>query len=226
MDNTHELVIDQPMSVVWPALTDLRCVAAALPGAGIEDSSADGWYDGLFRIKLGAFNAAFRGRARYLTVDDDAHRFVLEGTGGSAHGDASLSVECQAEEHGADRTHVRLTSSINLTGRLAQFGSSMADGVLRQLMDAFAANLASSFSSPDSGALTAKRAEAGPATALPSAPAADAFSVGGSLLAPVQPYLPALVTGLIGAVVGLLLGRLGRSPRETRIVVHLSSAPR
>ncbi len=220
MDNSHELVIDQPMHVVWPALTDLRRVAAVLPGAEIEDSSADGWFDGLFRIKLGAFNASFRGKARYRSIDDDAHSFVLEGAGGSAHGDARLTVSCQAEERDTTHTLVRLTSSIELTGRLAQFGSSMADGVLRQLMDAFAANLEHSFIPVTAPTATSTRQHA-PATAPATPPSADAFKVGGSLLTPIRPSLPAILTGLLGVAAGLLIGRRAGPGRVRPIIVHL-----
>src|SRR5690606_6756933 len=96
MDHTHDITIDEPISVVWPALIDLTRVAQALPGAQLEDQESDGSFNGLFRIKLGAFSAAFRGRARYSLVDEELHRFVLEGSGGSAHGDATLTVTGQA----------------------------------------------------------------------------------------------------------------------------------
>ncbi|WP_110207239.1 SRPBCC domain-containing protein [Nocardioides daejeonensis] len=225
MDNSHELVIDQPMRVVWPALTDLRRVAAALPGAEIQDSSADGWFDGLFRIKLGAFNASFRGKARYRTIDDEAHGFVLEGAGGSAHGDARLTVACQAEERDSTHTVVRLTSSIDLTGRLAQFGSSMADGVLRQLMDAFARNLEHSFA-PVTELTAADAAQPGPTTAAAAPPSTDAFDVGGSLLTPIRPLLPAVLIGLLGVAAGLLIGRWAGSKRVRPIIVHLATDPR
>jgi len=224
VDSTHELIIDQPIDDVWPALVDLRRVAASLPGAELEDEASDGWFDGLFKIKLGAFNAAFRGQARYRSVDEAAHRFVLEGTGGSPHGDATLTVTGEASSETAGTTRVRLTSSIDLTGRLAQFGASMADNVLAQLMDTFARNLAQSFDQD-----AAPSAAAPASTATPSAGAnaraaasADVFDVGGSLGFSLSSALPILAAAVAGTIAGALMARMGRKPRELHILVRLT----
>jgi len=224
VDSTHELIIEQPIDDVWPALVDLRRVAASLPGAELEDEASDGWFDGLFKIKLGAFNAAFRGQARYRSVDEAAHRFILEGTGGSPHGDATLTVAGVASSENAATTRVRLTSSIDLTGRLAQFGASMADNVLAQLMDAFARNLAQSFSEDAAPNASAPASAASPpaGTNARGATSADAFDVGGSLGFSLNSALPIVAAAVAGTIAGVLLARMGRKPRELHILVRLT----
>lgn len=228
MDHTHELVIDRPLATVWPVLVDLRALAQALPGATIEDAESDGTFRGVFKIKLGAFTAAFRGQASYASVEHDRHRFVLEGAGSSAHGNAVLRVEGLAEERPGSTTGLRLTSSIDLTGRLAQFGSSMADDVVGRLMDAFAHNLVQGFvserpkdvESPRTGA--EKMPEAAGFSVGASGPAdTTSFDLGGSLLPKLERLPRVALAGALGVLVGVVIGRSRqwRSPLRAVIVI-------
>ena len=201
MELSHEFRVRRPLAEVWPALIDLGAVAAALPGASLEDVESDGTRQGRFRIKLGSFVASFRGRARYVSVDEDAHAFVLEGSGSSAQGDATLRITGEASEDGSSTT-VHLHSRIELTGRIAQLGSSMAPEVVGRLLDQFVVNMTASLEGgPDADAVAAPQsAPSSPATARPAGDSADTFDLGGSML-------PALGgRAVVGAAIALTVG--------------------
>jgi carbon monoxide dehydrogenase subunit G len=129
---THEFEMGRPVDEVWAGLLDLRNVAAALPGASVGAVEPDGTHRGTLRLKLGSFVTSFRGVARYTEVDESEHRVVLDARGTSSQGQASIGlVGLTLPGSSADRTTVRLTSSVALSGRVASFGASLASDVAR-----------------------------------------------------------------------------------------------
>jgi carbon monoxide dehydrogenase subunit G len=223
MTIVHDFVIDRPLDDVWRVVTDLPSVARAIPGARVEDAESDGTYQGSLKLKLGAIGASFRGTARYEEIDPDARTFVLEGSGNSAQGGASLRVEGSLAP-GQDGTAVTLTSSVRLTGQLGQFGGGMADDVVTRLLDAFVANLASGFTDTDP-------AGGGPTSHPPGAPAAtdagggawQGVSADALSLTPRLPPLAMVAAGGAAVValfaVGVLVGRASRKAAPTIYVV-------
>lgn len=204
MDFTHDFTIDQPIDEVWPVLTNLRAVAQSIPGASIEDEESDGTHSGMLRVKVGAIAAHFRGTARFVHMDPVGRQFTLEGSGQSPHGNATLTVRGRLS--GEETTQVELSSTVNLSGALAQFGSSMADQVVRQLLDAFAGNLRTRFEQGPADAAIPVATPQGAGTSSGREASAQALAI--------TPGLPALAglarPVLIGAgllLVGVLLGR-------------------
>jgi carbon monoxide dehydrogenase subunit G len=224
---THEFEIGSPVGDVWAKLLDLRNVAAALPGASVDDVESDGTHHGTLRLKLGSFVASFRGTARYTEVDPSEHRVVLDARGNSSQGQASVGLVGRAlPGNGPESTKVQLTSTVLLSGRIANFGASLASDVARQVLDQFAANLTVAFESAGAERPAPAGTDAAPARpqAAP-APVADALDVG-SVLVPAWLTRPVpLPVALALAVSGLVLGRaLSRGRRGPTIVVHPSLA--
>jgi carbon monoxide dehydrogenase subunit G len=212
---THEFTIARPVDDVWALLTDLRNVAAAVPGAAVDDAESDGTHHGTLRMKLGAFTATFRGTARYTDVDPATRRVVLVGGGTSAQGSANLRMVGTAKpsDDGA-ATHVSLTSSVELTGRMAQFGTSMAADVAKQVLDQFVANLTRAFATEAGASSAAPDAggEGGGATTgsgqqARRAPDADVLDLGSVLLPSWATRLPQPALGLLLLLIGVLVGR-------------------
>lgn len=208
MQLEHDFTIEQPLDAVWEVLTDLQNVATALPGASIEDVEADGTHHGLLRLKLGNFATQFRGSARYKEIDKAEHRVVLIGEGQSAHGRAQLNLEGQAEALGPTTTRVQLVSRVDLNGRIAQFGASMATDVARQVLDRFVVNLSALFDhAAASPATTGRRAR--PTTST-SGDDTDVLDLGSVLVPPGLRDPKVLIVILVAAVLGWLLGRRSR----------------
>jgi uncharacterized protein len=216
----HEFEIDRPLSEVWTRLLDLRNVAGALPGASVGEIEPDGTHHGTLRLKLGSFAAAFRGTARYTTVDAEAHRVVLVANGSSAQGQAGVELEGQAFPGAqSGSTRVLLVSRVVLSGRVANFGARLATDVARQVLDQFVVNLTATFE-----AATADGTPASTGAATTGSPAtADALDLG-SVLLPSWLSRPVPLPIAVGwAVAGLLVGLL--LPRRAQPAAVPGSRP-
>lgn len=229
MELTHQFTIGRPLQDVWALLTDLRHVAAAVPGASVEDAESDGTHHGTLRMKIGAFAATFRGAARYTEVDEAARRVVLEGGGRSAQGNATLRLTGRATpSQDGTSTHVALDSTIELTGRIAQFGTSMAADVAAQVLDQFVANLTRVLESDattetaDGG--TGERPTDLTASSRPRPPAqtggaADVLDLGSALLPTLLTRAPRTALALAMLLGGVLLGRATTRHRPRLLIV-------
>jgi uncharacterized protein len=208
----HEFEIGRPVPEVWQRLLDLRHVAAALPGASVDEVEPDGTHHGALRLKVGAFTAAFRGTARYTEVDADAHRVLLVAQGDSAQGRAGIELEGQALPGSRpDSTRVQLVSRVVLSGRVANVGAALASDVARQLLDRFVVNLSAAFEQDPA---------VGSATAIGSAASGDDVLDLGNVLVPAWLTRPvSLPVALVLAAAALLLGRTLRRPAPGRPVV-------
>jgi carbon monoxide dehydrogenase subunit G len=214
----HEFEIGRPVADVWEKLLDLRNVAGALPGASIDDVESDGTHHGSLRLKLGAFVASFRGTARYTEVDAQDHRVVLVARGSSTQGQANVELDGRALPGASPgSTRVQLVSTVVLSGRIANFGASLASDVARQVLDQFVANLTAAFEA-DAGSSAPASAGAPSATE----PRRDL----GAVLLPPWLNRPVPLPVALGMVlVGLLLGRALRRPGR-HLTVALPPPPR
>jgi carbon monoxide dehydrogenase subunit G len=205
VDLKHEFEIGRPVPEVWQRLLDLRNVAAALPGASIDDVEPDGTHHGTLRMKLGAFTAAFRGTARYTEVDGDAHRVLLVAQGDSNQGRAGIELEGQALPGSRpDSTRVQLVSRVVLSGRIANVGAALASDVARQLLDRFVANLSAAFEK--TGSSTSTTAGSSAATTAPAA-SDDVLDLGDVLVPGWLTRPVSLPVAVALAAAAFLLGR-------------------
>lgn len=175
--------IDAPAERVWSALLDLERVAPCMPGAQIDprgDDSED-TYHGRFRIKVGPVSAAYRGRIEIANRDEVGRIVVLRGSGSDAGGGtatATIASEVVEVEGGSE---VRMTTDLDVTGRLAQFGGrsslsqSVADRIVGQFAERLRQQLAGDAEEIDG---TAMRAPAG-GSAAGDAPAPGAVRAAG-----------------------------------------------
>jgi carbon monoxide dehydrogenase subunit G len=210
----HEFEIGRPVADVWERLLDLRNVAGALPGASIDDVESDGTHHGSLRLKLGAFVASFRGTARYTQVDDQDHRVVLVARGSSTQGQANVELVGRASPGlSPGSTRVELVSKVVLSGRIANFGASLASDVARQVLDQFVANLTAAFEADaGSGAPAPTGAPSATEPRRTTAPSTDALDLGAVLLPPWLSRPVPLPVALGMVLVGVLLGRAMRRP--------------
>jgi uncharacterized protein len=128
MQLENEFSVPAPVSEVWKTLLDVERIAPCMPGATVERVDGDE-VAGRVRVKVGPVTASYAGTARFVTKDEAAHRFVLEGSGRETRGTgtASATVEVSMSEQDAD-TRVRVVTSLEVTGKQAQFGRGvMAD---------------------------------------------------------------------------------------------------
>ena len=141
MELTNEFEVAVPVSHAWAVLTDVERIAPAMPGAQLKEIEGDE-YRGLVKVKVGPITASYNGAARFLELDENAHRAVLkaEGRETRGQGNASATITAQLTPSGSG-TAVQVTTDLNITGKVAQFGRGVLAEVSSKLLEQFVHNL-------------------------------------------------------------------------------------
>jgi carbon monoxide dehydrogenase subunit G len=138
----NEFTVNRPIDEAWAVITDVERIAPCLPGAQLQEIEGD-VYRGVVKVKLGSITPSFKGQAQFIERDDAAHRAVLkaEGRDTGGRGNASAEIEAQAESLSPTSTRVIVTTDLQITGKVAQFGRGIIGDVSKKLMAQFAGNL-------------------------------------------------------------------------------------
>ncbi len=131
---------------------------------------------GRIKVKVGPISMTYAGTARFTERDPQAHVITLEATGKETRGagTASATVRSMLEGQG-DQTRVIVHTTLNVTGRPAQFGRGVMAEVGGKLIGIFASNLADMLAA-DSAAehpAAASPAETSPAETSPAETSAE-----------------------------------------------------
>jgi uncharacterized protein len=138
----NDFTVNRPIDEAWPVITDVERIAPCLPGAQLQEIEGD-VYRGIVKVKLGSISPQFKGQAKFLERDDAAHQAVLqaEGRDTGGRGNASARITAQAESLSPTSTQVTVTTDLQITGKVAQFGRGIIGDVSKKLMEQFANNL-------------------------------------------------------------------------------------
>jgi carbon monoxide dehydrogenase subunit G len=120
-------------------VADVPVLARCLPGAELTEDLGDGWYRGRARVGLGPVRLSFACLARVVEHDRDHVRVHAQGEdvgGGRVQADIGLWVR---QEGSGTRVHAE--ALVWLTGRIAQFGRSLAGDVSQSMFEQFAASV-------------------------------------------------------------------------------------
>ena len=205
MDLQNSFVVPTGIDKAWTTLLDLRKVAPCLPGATLDDVEGD-TFTGTVKVKLGPVNMTYGGKARFVEVDETAHKAVIEGNGKESRGSgtASALITAQMISEGADRTRVEVNTDLSITGKPAQFGRGVMQDVATRLSDQFADNLEALIAADDvPAAQPADGTPAEPAAAPVLPHSADSIDLLGTAGAPVLKRAIPVVLGVI-ALVGII----------------------
>ena len=179
----NEFTVGAPIEKAWDVLTDLEGIAPCLPGAQLTGVDGD-VYTGKVKIKVGPVISQYAGTAEMVEKDDATHTAVIRAKGKDSRGagNASATISAKLRAEGAE-TVVTVVTDLNITGKIAQFGSGMIKEVSTKLLGQFAENLETQVlaPAPDAAASDAITPEAAPE---PAAPAAEAT------VTPVTPTTP------------------------------------
>jgi len=173
MELEHSFTVPVPKSRAWDVLLDVERVAPCMPGATIDSVDGDEIH-GRIKVKVGPINMTYAGTARFIEKDEEAGIVTLEATGKETRGagTASASVRSVLEDRGDD-TQVTVRTTLNVTGRPAQFGRGVMNEVGGRLIGIFADNLAAMLAGLDGDA-------AAPAPAADSPESAGAAETDGA----------------------------------------------
>jgi carbon monoxide dehydrogenase subunit G len=148
----------------------VKRVAPCMPGATLDSVEGDE-IKGRIKVKVGPIVMTYAGTARFAERDPQAHVITLEASGKETRGagTASATVRSMLEGRG-DETHVVVHTTLNVTGRPAQFGRGVMSEVGTKLIGIFASNLADMLGAESAQPAPAETAQ--PAPAEPAQPAA------------------------------------------------------
>ncbi len=142
MELEHSFSVPVPVERAWDVLLDVERVAPCMPGATLDSVDGDN-IAGRIKVKVGPITMTYAGTAKFTERDRDAGVVVLEASGKETRGagTASASVRSELKADG-DRTHVIVHTTLNVTGKPAQFGRGVMAEVGGKLIGIFADNLA------------------------------------------------------------------------------------
>ena len=141
MELNSDFEVDAPIGQVWAVLTDVEKIAPCLPGAQLQEIEGDE-FRGVVKIKVGPITAQYKGAASFVERDDSAFRAVLRAEGRDTRGAGNAAADITAQLETIDGgTRVTVTTDLEVTGKVAQFGRGVMADVSRKLMGQFADNL-------------------------------------------------------------------------------------
>ena len=142
LDNSFTVPV--PPDQAWDVLLDVKRIAPCLPGATVDEVEGD-VVNGRIKVKVGPVSLTYRGTAKFIERDPDAYHVVLEASGKETRGAGTASATVQASltpDASGNGTQVTMHTTMNVTGRPAQFGRGVMVEVGGKLVEQFAANLA------------------------------------------------------------------------------------
>src|SRR5262245_21167980 len=134
----NEFTVNRPIDEAWAVITDVERIAPCLPGAQLQEMEGD-VYRRIVKVKLRSISPQFKGQAKFAERDDPTHRAVLdaEGRDTGGRGNASARITVNAESLSPTSTQVKVTTDLQITGKVAQFGRGIIGELSKKLMVQF-----------------------------------------------------------------------------------------
>jgi uncharacterized protein len=179
IENTVE--VDAPLDRVWALVNDIPRVAPCMPGAALTGVLDDQTYEGTVAVKLGPLRMSYKGKVSVDEIDEANHsaRLTASGRDTKGAGTARATVQTQLEPASDTHTRLRVSSDVQLTGKVASFGRGGAiNDVATRLFGQFADCLRATLEAEAATAPSPAAAEAG--TAAASSPAVTEPAVAGT----------------------------------------------
>lgn len=141
MELNHDFSVSVPIEHAWSVLTDLERIAPCMPGAQLLEVDGDE-YRGVVKVKVGPITAQYKGTARIVELDPNEHRAVLRAEGREARGQGNAAATVTATlGEGPSGTDVHITTELEISGKVAQFGRGALGEVSKKLLDQFVREL-------------------------------------------------------------------------------------
>src|SRR5690242_4996327 len=143
MEMDHSFTVPVPPERAWDVLLDVERIAPCMPGASVDEFDGE-VVTGRIKVKVGPVSLTYRGTAKFTERDPDAKVIVLEASGKETRGAGTASATVRATlepESGGEATKASMHTTMNVTGRPAQFGRGVVAEVGGKLVEQFAQNL-------------------------------------------------------------------------------------
>jgi uncharacterized protein len=147
MELEHSFTIPVTPERAWQVLLDVEQVAPCMPGATVDSVDGDE-VTGRVKVKVGPVALTYAGKARFTERDEQAKSITLVASGKETRGSGTAAATVHswlADESG--QTRVTVHTTMNVTGRPAQFGRGVMADVGGRIIEKFATNLAAQLAS-------------------------------------------------------------------------------
>ncbi len=144
MELDNSFTVPVPPDRAWDVLLDVERIAPCMPGATVEEFDGE-VVTGRIKVKVGPVSLTYRGTAKFIERDPGNQVVVVEASGKETRGAGTASATVRASlepESSGESTRVTMHTTMNVTGRPAQFGRGVMVEVGGKLVDKFAENLA------------------------------------------------------------------------------------
>ncbi len=219
LDNSFTVPV--PPEQAWDVLLDVERIAPCMPGASVTSVEGD-QIEGQVKVKLGPLSLTYKGTAKFTDKDEANRTISIEATGKETRGAGTASANVQATLTPAEAgsTLVAIHTSLNVTGRPAQFGRSLLPEVSGKLIAQFASNLEALISADNpaaeatdtpegSGTADDSSGEAVPVTVKPAAPVVKQEESLNAFKFVVIPVLKRVIpVAAVGAAIAIVIRRL------------------
>ena len=143
MEMDHSFTVPVTPERAWDVLLDVEKIAPCMPGATVDEFDGE-VVTGRIKVKVGPVSLTYRGTAKFTERDPDARVILLEASGKETRGAGTASATVRATlepESGGEGTTATMHTTMNVTGRPAQFGRGVMVEVGGKLVEQFAQNL-------------------------------------------------------------------------------------
>jgi uncharacterized protein len=143
MKLTHTALVRAPRAKVWKLVTDIPAAARCVPGVAAVTPSGAGKYKGSLLVQLGPVRLVLDGDIALASTDEVAGKASLRADakdtrlGGTVRATMDLALADKGED-----TELRITSDVQIAGRIGEFGQPVIQRKADQLMTQFADCLA------------------------------------------------------------------------------------
>ena len=155
----REFAVAAPRAEVWSRLLDVETVASWLPimhsitqlSPGTDGIVGAG-YSAAFEDRVGPFS--LRADLRIDVTDvRELEEVSVQARGEDRQTRSRIMIDAAAHlsEDGPDRTHVRLSGTYEITGRVATLGAGVIRSKANKLIDAFCTNAATGLTGTNAG---------------------------------------------------------------------------
>lgn len=136
MELTGQQTLSLPIEQVWGALNDPAILQQCIPGCDTFTQVDDYQYDIAMTATVGPIKAHFQGKLDLTDIHPpNSYQLRFHGSGGAA-GAGKGTAHVQLSE-ATEGTLLRYTVQAAVSGKLAQVGSRLIDGVAKRMADQF-----------------------------------------------------------------------------------------
>jgi carbon monoxide dehydrogenase subunit G len=131
--------VQAPVEKVWKYLIDPARVVQCLPGAELLESQDERTFLGAIKVKVGPLSMSYKGQAKFVELDEQAHQVRMVGEAREVGGSGSTKVNMLSKVAfvSSGVSEVVVNAEIDLVGKIVQFGRGMIEEVSRQMFRQF-----------------------------------------------------------------------------------------